>query len=59
MAVRREAAMTVAAASLAGGERRLRALSSELAAVVIPAAAWRPLDPDGATLRDIDTPDDL
>jgi molybdopterin-guanine dinucleotide biosynthesis protein A len=59
MAVRREAATTVAAALLAGGERRLRALPAQLAAVVIPAAAWRPLDPDAATLRDIDTPDDL
>jgi molybdenum cofactor guanylyltransferase len=59
MAVRRETAMTVAAGLLAGGERRLRALPRELAAVVIAAAAWRPLDPDGATLRDIDTPDDV
>lgn len=41
------------------GERRLRALVHALGATVIPEASWRVLDPDGRSLRDIDTPDDL
>ncbi len=32
---------------------------SHLVSDVIPEATWRLLDPDGRTLRDIDTPADL
>ena len=41
------------------GERRLRALYDVLATAIIDEATWRALDPDGRTLRDIDTPADL
>ena len=44
---------------LADGERRLRALTEELATTVIPEPTWRALDPYGMTVRDIDTPADL
>jgi molybdopterin-guanine dinucleotide biosynthesis protein A len=44
---------------LATGERRLRALPAALDATEVPSTAWRGLDPDGMTLRDIDRPEDL
>jgi molybdenum cofactor guanylyltransferase len=59
MAVRREAALPAARRSLAGGERRLRSLPGVLRTAVIDESTWRLDDPDGATLRDIDTPADL
>jgi molybdopterin-guanine dinucleotide biosynthesis protein A len=59
MAVRASRAETVARDLLASGERRLRALPEHLRAAVVPATEWRALDPDGATLRDIDRPADL
>jgi molybdopterin-guanine dinucleotide biosynthesis protein A len=59
MAVRASAAGPAARELLATGERRLRALPERLNAVVVPGDLWRALDPDGATLRDIDRPADL
>ena len=59
MALRREPGLTTASALFAGGERRLRALADALSAAVLPEAAWRAIDPDGDTLRDIDTEADL
>ncbi len=59
MAVRRAAALEAARLLLAAGERRLRALPADLRATVIAEARWRPDDPDGGTLRDVDTPSDL
>jgi molybdopterin-guanine dinucleotide biosynthesis protein A len=59
MAVRREPALAAASQALAGGERRLRALSGVLRTSVIAERTWREDDPPGATLRDIDTPADL
>lgn len=53
---------TAAAATqglLERGERRLRALPVALDAAVVPLPAWRPLDPDAATLLDVDRPADL
>ena len=44
---------------LRGGERRSRALPAALGAAVIEPRHWRPHDPDGATLRDVDRPADL
>jgi molybdopterin-guanine dinucleotide biosynthesis protein A len=41
------------------GERRLRALPMALTTRLVPASVWRVLDPDGASLLDIDAPDDL
>ena len=48
-----------ASALLERGQRSLRSLVLELGAGRIPAADWRPLDPDGLTLRDVDRPEDL
>jgi molybdenum cofactor guanylyltransferase len=44
---------------LARDRRRLRELFDAVPTAVVPAAAWLELDPDGATLRDIDTRADL
>jgi molybdopterin-guanine dinucleotide biosynthesis protein A len=44
---------------LAGGHRRLRDLFEAVPTAVVPAATWLELDPEAATLRDIDTPADL
>ena len=59
MAIRRPAAMDAVRSSLAGGERRLRALPGVLRTQVIDESTWRLDDPHGATLRDIDVPADL
>jgi molybdenum cofactor guanylyltransferase len=59
MAVRPAAAGPGAVACLAAGRRSLRALLDAIPATALPAAEWRALDPNGATLRDIDTPGDL
>jgi molybdopterin-guanine dinucleotide biosynthesis protein A len=57
--LRRKPALAAAGTLYAQGERRLRALTDVLATHVVPEAAWRSLDPDAVTLRDIDTPADL
>jgi molybdenum cofactor guanylyltransferase len=44
---------------LASGARSLAALIDDLQARVIDEDNWRGLDPTGATLRDIDRPEDL
>jgi molybdopterin-guanine dinucleotide biosynthesis protein A len=59
MALRREPALATVAALFASGERRLRALADTMSAAVLPEAAWRAIDPEGDTLRDIDTEADL
>jgi molybdopterin-guanine dinucleotide biosynthesis protein A len=59
MAVLRQPALAAATRLIEAGERRLGALSEALATVVIAEAAWRSLDPDGTTMRDVDTVDDL
>jgi molybdopterin-guanine dinucleotide biosynthesis protein A len=59
MALRRDAGLLAAQRLLDHGERRLRALADALAAHVVPEPDWRSLDPDGRTLRDIDTEADL
>jgi molybdopterin-guanine dinucleotide biosynthesis protein A len=41
------------------GERRLGALLGAMDVTVVPAVEWRIDDPDGRTLRDVDTPADL
>ena len=58
-AMRVELALSVAERLVAAGERRLRALYQALPTAVIDEPAWRDLDPDGRTMRDIDTPADL
>jgi molybdopterin-guanine dinucleotide biosynthesis protein A len=59
MAVRRKSGAAMAAALLATGERRLRALPEALAARVVDEDVWRALDPDGRSARDVDVPGDL
>ena len=41
------------------GERRLLSLFDRLPTRVIEEGDWRPLDPDGDTVRDVDRPSDL
>lgn len=41
------------------GERRLRTLFERLPTHVLDEGDWRPFDPDGQTLRDVDRPEDL
>ncbi len=57
--VRTGAAAEHARRLVVDGERRLRALFDHLPTRVIDESAWRPLDPDARTLRDVDTPADL
>jgi molybdopterin-guanine dinucleotide biosynthesis protein A len=45
--------------ALAAGDRSLRSALARLAPSVVPEARWRPLDPDGESLRDVDRPEDL
>lgn len=59
MAVRRVAAGRAVRRLLADDERSLRALGDALVAHVVPEAVWRHDDPEGRTLRDVDTPADL
>ena len=59
MVVRRTAATAVAAQLVGAGVRRLGALTDDLATWIVGEADWRALDPDAATLRDIDSPADL
>ena len=59
MVVRLSAAGPAVERLVDGGERRLRALLGDLDVQVIPAEIWRTDDPTGATLRDVDVPDDL
>jgi molybdenum cofactor guanylyltransferase len=41
------------------GERRLRSLFDRLPTRILEESEWRPLDPAGDTLRDVDRPEDL
>ena len=59
MALARDPARKAAQRLFASGERRLGALLGEIATEVIPEVDWRPFDPEGRSLRDVDTPDDL
>jgi molybdopterin-guanine dinucleotide biosynthesis protein A len=43
----------------ASGERRLRALIWGFPSSSVPADLWRPQDPAGGSLRDVDRPEDL
>jgi molybdopterin-guanine dinucleotide biosynthesis protein A len=59
MAVRPSLAGPAAAELLALDRRALRGLLARVPSAVIPAGAWRALDPDGRTLRDVDAPGDM
>jgi molybdopterin-guanine dinucleotide biosynthesis protein A len=58
-AVRTGAATDVARRLVGDGERRLRSLFDRLATRILEEDEWRPLDPEGDTIRDVDRPADL
>jgi molybdopterin-guanine dinucleotide biosynthesis protein A len=58
-ALRTGAATHVVTRLVDDGERRLRSLYEHLPTRVLEEPEWRALDPDGETLRDVDTPADL
>lgn len=59
MVIRAEPAGEAARELLGRGERSLRALLSSLRVTRVGESTWRVLDPEGATLRDVDKPEDL
>jgi molybdopterin-guanine dinucleotide biosynthesis protein A len=59
VALRAAVALPVARDLLAADRRSLHALLEALRAETIPASEWRALDPEGATLMDVDTRADL
>jgi molybdopterin-guanine dinucleotide biosynthesis protein A len=58
-ALRTGAATAMVRRLVADGERSLRSLFDRLPTRIIDEAAWRPFDPDGQTLRDVDEVGDL
>jgi molybdenum cofactor guanylyltransferase len=58
-AIRRDPGLAAALRLLENGQRRLRLVFDVLPTRTIPEPEWRRIDPGGATLRDIDTPEDL
>jgi molybdopterin-guanine dinucleotide biosynthesis protein A len=59
LAIRPSIAGPMVHALLREDRRALRALLDRLPVAVVPAAAWRAIDPDARTLIDIDVPGDL
>lgn len=59
LALTMEAAGAAISSLVDAGERRLGALLEVMEVRVVPSAEWRQDDPDGLTLRDIDTQADL
>jgi molybdopterin-guanine dinucleotide biosynthesis protein A len=58
-AIRATLARPVALALLAQDRRSLRGLLESVPSSTVPSASWRAIDPEGRTLRDIDTREDL
>lgn len=59
MAIRREPGRITSARLIGSGDRRLSSLIDALVSSVIAEPAWRAVDPDGRSIRDIDTMTDL
>lgn len=59
MGVRPAIVAPAVAALLAEDRRALRGVVAQVPGATIPAEVWRALDPDGRTLRDVDSPEDL
>jgi molybdopterin-guanine dinucleotide biosynthesis protein A len=59
LVVRNGAATQTARRLLAEDERSLRSLVARLRTRIVPEVEWRALDPEAATLRDVDRPADL
>lgn len=57
--VRTGAASDVVGRLVADGERSLQGLFTRLPTRALDEGEWRPLDPSGATIRDVDRPSDL
>jgi molybdopterin-guanine dinucleotide biosynthesis protein A len=57
--MRTGAATAIARQLVSDGERRLRSLFERLPTRALGEGEWRPFDPAGATLRDVDRPADL
>jgi molybdopterin-guanine dinucleotide biosynthesis protein A len=51
--------LPAARALLDADRRSLRALLDTVPSRAVPSAEWRAVDPEGRTLRDVDTPADL
>src|SRR5262249_5554432 len=58
-ALRTGAASDVVGRLVGEGERRLRSGFDRLPTRILEEAEWRPLDPDGESLVDVDRPEDL
>jgi molybdopterin-guanine dinucleotide biosynthesis protein A len=58
-AIRASLVRPVAEALLAQDRRSLRVLLESVPSSTVPSARWRAIDPEGRTLRDIDTREDL
>jgi molybdopterin-guanine dinucleotide biosynthesis protein A len=58
-AVRPSIAGPAARSLLEADRRSLLGLIAAVPTAIVPAVDWRAIDPDGVTLRDVDTPDDL
>jgi len=59
LAVYRRDALAAVRGMLDAGTRRMQDMLTGLGAELVPEAEWRAVDPDGATLADVDTPADL
>jgi molybdenum cofactor guanylyltransferase len=59
LAVYRRDALPAVGAMLDAGTRRMQDVLTGLAPEVVTRAEWRALDPEGATIADVDTPEDL
>jgi molybdopterin-guanine dinucleotide biosynthesis protein A len=59
LALLRTAVVAQVAAMVASGQRRLGAVARLPGALAIPEHEWRAIDPNGDSLRDIDTEEDL
>jgi molybdopterin-guanine dinucleotide biosynthesis protein A len=59
LAVYRRDALAAVRGMLDAGTRRMQDVLEGLDAELVPEVEWRAVDPDGATLADVDTPEDL
>ena len=59
LAIRVQPASRAAREAVEAGQRSLQALLDRMTAIELPWSAWRVLDPEGLTLLDVDTPEDL
>lgn len=58
-AVYRRACLPAIQRRLANGERRVVSFFDDVRTAIIPQAEWRVIDPDGRSMSNLNTPDDL